>query len=692
MNDSVLLVDSSPAYRNKVAERLRAAGLHVVEAGDPAAAEDALAAESFAVAVLDGGLDGRLCEDLIRSLRRRHADTRLVLIAGCDGERGDPDALRVELGVDLIVPGPAHPEDLTRVAAAFLGVASRLPPATRSSSIPAPRVPSASPGSRSSLPPGFSARGEDAAKRLREVRSAYREKLPGELDRLGELAARARAVPGDRALLRELHRLAHSIHGTAGTMGLPEASLAAGDIEREIGRGLSDGHPFSVDWEEIDAALVRARAAPERPSLPPEEPVRTAGLATVLVVDDDPGMLSTVELIARRNLIRVLSALGRDEALRLARGARLDGAVIDIFLADGENPFELAEALRSLEGHADLPIAFMSVDGSVPNRVAAVAAGGTRFIEKPLTTEELSDTVRDFTTARERFVPRVLIVDDDDDFRALVAAMLGGEGMDVAGLGDPHRVFDVLDDLRPDVLLLDVNMPGVDGFDVCRMLRTSHAWRELPILFLTGEDAATARIECYRAGGDDYLEKPVVREELLARIGVRVERVRLARERADRDALTGLPNRRAFLELFRLRLADARRDGRPLSLCLLDLDRFKEINDTRGHLAGDRVLAGLGRLLASRFRSTDIRARWGGEEFALAFHGEDRETARMVLGRVLDEFRRVRFTGDRGEAFEVTFSAGVATSPEDGDCFEDLFRAADRRLYRAKDEGRGRVL
>jgi diguanylate cyclase (GGDEF)-like protein len=211
-------------------------------------------------------------------------------------------------------------------------------------------------------------------------------------------------------------------------------------------------------------------------------------------------------------------------------------------------------------------------------------------------------------------------------------------------------------------------------------------------LFLTAESDPKVRLECFRAGGDDYIKKPVLKEELLARIGVRLERIRLYKDRADKDALTSLPSRRAFIEMFKVRIAEGLRYNRPVTLCLIDIDRFKYVNDTYGHLTGDRVLAGLGKLLGSRFRATDIRGRWGGEEFTVVFYGEDRLTAKMILSRVLEEFGCIEFEGDRKEKFFCTFSCGAAELPNDGSTADDLFRVADERLYAAKKAGRNRIV
>jgi diguanylate cyclase (GGDEF)-like protein len=125
---------------------------------------------------------------------------------------------------------------------------------------------------------------------------------------------------------------------------------------------------------------------------------------------------------------------------------------------------------------------------------------------------------------------------------------------------------------------------------------------------------------------------------------------------------------------------------------LLDVDHFKKVNDTYGHLAGDRVLAGLGQLLARRFRVDDLRGRWGGEEFILAFRREYKETMHGAISRVLEEFAAMIFAGDAGEEFNVSFSGGMASYPEDGESVYDLLQTADKRLYEAKKAGRRRIV
>ena len=323
--------------------------------------------------------------------------------------------------------------------------------------------------------------------------------------------------------------------------------------------------------------------------------------------------------------------------------------------------------------------------------MAAVHAGGSLYLPRPFSKEDLTGAVERLVAARRPERARVLLLDDDVESRHALSQALARLQVEVTALEDPFRLLEALAEHRPDLLLLDVEMPGPSTFDLCRILRSMPEWQELPVLFITAHLGQEFRVVAFESGADDYVTKPVLRAELAARVHSRLERARLMRERSERDALTGLLLRRPFLETLRARLSEARRQKRPLALCFLDVDHFKRVNDSYGHLAGDHVLSRLGRLLATRFRREDVRGRWGGEEFTLALTGETAAHAREILARTAEELARVEFEGEKGERFHVTFSAGIAEFPQDGEDTEALLRVADERLYRAKANGRHRI-
>jgi len=409
-----------------------------------------------------------------------------------------------------------------------------------------------------------------------------------------------------------------------------------------------------------------------------------------MVVDVDECVRAQVEELGRASLLVVVPAKTPGEALALARQGRLDAAFVDGGL--GSRAAELAHDLRALPGLERLPLAFLSEQSDVVHRVAAAHAGASLFLTKPVDAYSFGAAVDQMLALGRAERMRVLVVDDDVDFATSVAAVLEREGIAVHVAPDATRLVETLDEARPDLVLLDAMLPGVTGWDTIRILRAMPEWRDVPVLFLTGRSDLEGRVAAFEAGADDYLAKPLVPEELLARVRVRLDRRRLLRETTERDSLTRCLSRRALLDALASRLSEARRHDRALSLALLDVDRFKHVNDTYGHLVGDHVLAALGRLLNERFRLEDLRGRWGGEEFVIVFPNESATTAAAVLSRVLDEFRAVRFRSERGEPFFVTFSAGVATFPADGVTVDGLIRAADRRLYAAKAGGRGKVV
>jgi diguanylate cyclase (GGDEF)-like protein len=533
---------------------------------------------------------------------------------------------------------------------------------------------------------------------LDELRNEYKEHLPGLVQGLQDSvkSVRALAQKGDAKAFDDARMRAHSLRGTAGSYGFFRVSEAAGRLEDAlVDVHAKEGAELPPTWDRITGALNDTLTAanvdtPPADSAPDSDSDSAVG-ARALVIDSDPAFRELVAEAGRCQLIDVVGADTVASARALAQSGRFNGIVLDAHLGKTET-FDLARELRALPGNEALPIAFVSADGTIHSRIEAVHAGATLYLRKPLDLDGLTTALRDLVGVTKDVRPRVLIVDDDPAFGASVVELLKTQNIEARNLTDPKAALHAVDYFRPDLLLLDIVMPTVGGLDLCRILRTTPAYRTLPILIISSKTDIDTRIEAFEAGADDHIGKPLVPQELLARVRGRLERQRLIRDRAERDSLTGLLLRGPVVDALQAKLADAQRKKSVLSVAIIDLDGFKHVNDHYGHLAGDRVLVTVGRLLGTRFRAEDVRGRWGGEEFLVAFPGESSEVAEGLVSRVLRELREIRFNGDAGQPFGITFSAGVATYPDAGITVEALLKAADRRLYRAKRLGKNRVM
>ena len=288
--------------------------------------------------------------------------------------------------------------------------------------------------------------------------------------------------------------------------------------------------------------------------------------------------------------------------------------------------------------------------------------------------------------------PVVLVADDDGVTRAMVGAWLGRSGFEVVAARDGEEALVLATESLPDLLLVDVTMPGIDGYDVCRAIQDAGAVAP-PVIFLTAHTQTTARVAGLDAGAVDYIVKPFEEAELLARVraALRTKAVRDGLvEKAARDGLTGLLNRRELELRADSAVALALRHGRSLACLMIDVDHFKQINDRYGHAAGDAVLREAARRLASVCRASDVVARYGGEEFVLLLPEADRYAAVAVAEKLRAALSDRPF--DVGETtLTVTASIGVAAWDEPMMTRQALFEAADEALYLAKERGRNRT-
>jgi diguanylate cyclase (GGDEF)-like protein len=284
----------------------------------------------------------------------------------------------------------------------------------------------------------------------------------------------------------------------------------------------------------------------------------------------------------------------------------------------------------------------------------------------------------------------------------MLRSMLGKWGYDPIIARDGAEAWRALDsEDAPRLAILDWMMPGLDGVEICRRVRAANREPYIYILLLTARTESQDLVEGMEAGADDYLTKPFVAHELRVRLraGRRIldlqSQLMAAREelrvQATFDSLTGIPNRGAIFDTLHTELARASREHGPLSVLMCDIDRFKSINDTYGHQAGDEILREASRRMKSAMRAYDAVGRYGGEEFLIVLSGCDGEGARAQAERIREAFSSEPFSA-RGETIPVTCSFGVSSRiPAAPDHADLLIREADLALYSAKANGRNRV-
>jgi diguanylate cyclase (GGDEF)-like protein len=336
------------------------------------------------------------------------------------------------------------------------------------------------------------------------------------------------------------------------------------------------------------------------------------------------------------------------------------------------------------------PIILVSSHPGFAARLEAARSGVNALIRRPISPIELAEWLthfRGFDAQSNRIA--VLIVDDDWLTTELYAGILRAAGMTVETVNDPRMALQAIEVGLPDLVLMDMQMPGVDGVELAKIIRQTRQFISLPIIFLSAERDEARQLEARRLGGDDFVAKSIAPEKLISVIRLRAERAQLLRSLIERDGLTGLYDHSRFNERLSHELERCRRNGAELSLVMIDIDHFKGVNDAHGHPVGDDVLRTLASCLMADLRRIDIVGRYGGEEFGVILLDTDPDYSRVVIDKIRNRFGRLAFKGEGG-SFGVTFSAGIASSRQHAD-LPSLISSADQALYRAKDSGRDNV-
>ena len=315
---------------------------------------------------------------------------------------------------------------------------------------------------------------------------------------------------------------------------------------------------------------------------------------------------------------------------------------------------------------------------------------GSQFL-MPLHPSEFEDRGTD--AGDDRRPPRLVAIDDSQLIHRLLKARLRREHIEIHCATNGTDGLEMIRALTPDVILMDIDMPGMSGWEVLEELKSDTTTHDIPVLFVSASTTVEDKVRAFESGAVDFVSKPFEPTELRARVraAIRMQTmIKMLAKRAKLDGLTGLWNRTYFDEKLELMFEESVLASQPFSLILCDLDHFKSLNDTYGHPFGDRVLETFAEILSSG-RHGDIACRYGGEEFAVILPNTTSADAEQIAQRMRDRIRMQMWDGVAQE--RITASFGIAERTDvSASSREELLQAADAALYDAKNSGRDRVL
>ncbi|HAS50334.1 MAG TPA: diguanylate cyclase [Gammaproteobacteria bacterium] len=540
--------------------------------------------------------------------------------------------------------------------------------------------------------------------RKAQLRQSFLAQLPQRLQSIREhLAGLSLTQSHDQETLKALHLLFHTLKGSGASFGFSRMSALAQEAEQALIHELEGDRTATGS---LLATLERALNALEQLGTEPDSRVHHQESSSfamadppdggehrrqkrIYLCDDDPVQVHylSAQLACFGYQVTPFTTLA---ALREAVGKEAPAAVImDVMFPEGR--FAGPEFLTELNAGSGqtLPSVFISSRDDFASRLQAVKAGGSAYCVKPLKTNEVVEFLDLLTRPGAPDPFNILVVDDDPDVASYHTMVLEEAGMMARMATQPAQVLEILEHFNADLVLMDMYMPDCSGPELAQVLRQIPGHVSLPIIYVSSETDVDRQFKALEVGADGFLTKPIDPRRLIAEVNLRAERMRTLRSLMVRDSLTGLLNHNTITHYLEISISLARRRNHPLCFAMIDVDRFKRVNDQYGHPAGDQVLVALSRGLRLSLRDSDLVGRYGGEEFAVVLAGVGIDQAQTMMDTLRQNFASILFAAG-GEQFTCTFSAGIAAFPDFATA-DTLIEAADVALYRAKHAGRNRI-
>jgi diguanylate cyclase (GGDEF)-like protein len=522
------------------------------------------------------------------------------------------------------------------------------------------------------------------------VAALQRDYLRDAPERLAELRKDVAAFrAGEQDALESLRQRFHRLAGSGGSYGFPRVTEVSRGMEQRI---LASPAPTLADADLFDEAIQQIRTAFDTAATDLDMPMvlgRLPGFAyRALIVMRATPLRDTIITSLKKVGFELDLHDGDIDPWDIPPSKRPDMVVIGTDI--GEDALLLARHWAAATPERPRAVVLADTDGNL-DRLRTAAAGLDAVFGLGALPGELALFARGLARVGAP-PPNVVVVEDDPAQAKLMATWLGQINARVSLCGTAQSATETLATELPDLVLLDVDLPDVDGYAIARLMRQDPRLALVPIVFLTARRTLADEMEGLRAGGDDFLGKPVERSHLLQVVLTRTERGRRVRELVHRDGLTGVLNHSTLMAELEHAIAFSARHNEPFCFLMLDLDHFKRINDTHGHLVGDQVLMHVSTVFRKTIRNADLIGRYGGEEFGIILRRCPAENGKIIAEKLRLSLANAPVQVRGGAELAPRVSIGVAAFT--GDVIRsatDVTSDADRALYVAKASGRDRV-
>jgi diguanylate cyclase (GGDEF)-like protein len=489
----------------------------------------------------------------------------------------------------------------------------------------------------------------------------------------------------DTEIVNRGYQDAHKLAGSLGMFGFHFGSHLASQIEQLLQIGVSLTTEQKLNLSELVVALRSElqQVSTKVDNVNSQDDSQGASLNSyvspvLLIVHQDDSVASELAVLATSRGISHQKAANPTIARELIQGQRPDAVVLDLTNSVREEGLKLLAELNCLT--PSVPVLVITTQDNFIDRVQVTRLGGQAFIHNSTSPTVIIEAVTSILQQSFNNTARVLIVDDDTEVLNLLSEILKPWGLEITALENPLKFWDTLEATAPDLVVLDVEMPSISGIELCQVLRNDPQHSGLPVLFLTAHSSPDIMRRVFAAGADDYVKKPVVGPELVARILNRIERTRLLRNFAHIDPLTGLANRHKFTEEIN-KLLKAEHHNQPLCLAVLKIANLDQINKKYNYTIGDHVLSLTSDVLRNTFNH-QIICRWAGAEFVLCLYNIELDYSKNLLSKCTRDIVQKILNTNKEKVkaqVEVLINVGMSQYSQDGTNLESLYQAAALR-------------